>query len=274
MRAGGGRAAGLGGDFARLWTASAVSNLGDGVTGVAAPLLMASLTGDPALVAGAVLAQQLPWLLLSLPSGAYVDRVDRRRLLVAVDLLRGAALAGLAVSVWSGAVRVPVVYAALFVLGVGATLADNAAFALLPAVVPAAGLARANARLMAGYLVANQLAGGPLGAWLFVVAAALPFGFDAASFVAGAGLIAGLRPRLAVPPTGQLSRGRWRGTLPPRRSAAPGDRRGLRPRGSWCPVRLERSLVVEGAGSGRRVGRGSSPRRCARYRVGGCRSRG
>ena len=94
--------------------------------------------------------------------------------------------------------RVPVVYAALFLLGVGGTLADNASFALLPAIVPAAGLARANARLMAGYLVANQLAGGPLGAWLFVVAAALPFGFDAASFVACAGLTAALRPRPAV----------------------------------------------------------------------------
>ena len=69
MRAGPGRAAGLGGDFARLWTANVGSNLGDGVTRVAAPVLMASLTGDPALVAGAVLAQQLPWLLLSLPSG-------------------------------------------------------------------------------------------------------------------------------------------------------------------------------------------------------------
>jgi hypothetical protein len=109
---------------------------------------------------------------------------------VAVNLLRGAALAGLAVAVWGGAVSVPVVYAALFLLGVGGTLADNASFALLPAIVPADRLARANARLMAGYLVANQLAGGPLGAWLFVVAAALPFGFDAASFVVGAGLIA------------------------------------------------------------------------------------
>jgi hypothetical protein len=199
MRAGPpGRAAALGGDFAKLWTANAVSNLGDGVTRVAAPLLMASLTGDPALVAGAAFAQQLPWLLFSLPGGAYVDRLDRRRLLVAVNLLRGVVLAGLAVTVWTATVSVPVVYAALFLLGTGETLADNASFALLPAMVPTAGLARANARLMAGYLVGNQLAGGPLGAWLFVVAPALPFGFDAASFAAGAGLIAALRPRPAV----------------------------------------------------------------------------
>ena len=70
----------LGGDFVRLWSASVISNLGDGVTMVAGPLLVASLTNEPALVAGAVFAQQLPWLLFSLPGGAYVDRLDRRRL--------------------------------------------------------------------------------------------------------------------------------------------------------------------------------------------------
>jgi MFS family permease len=81
-------------DFARLWAANTVSNLGDGITGVAGPLLVASLTDSPALVAGAAFAQQLPWLLFSLPGGAWVDRVDRRRLLVAVDLARGARLLG------------------------------------------------------------------------------------------------------------------------------------------------------------------------------------
>jgi MFS family permease len=74
----------LGADFARLWTANAISNLGDGAAGVAAPLLVASLTDSPALVAGAVFVQQLPWLLFSLPAGAYVDRLERRRLLVGV----------------------------------------------------------------------------------------------------------------------------------------------------------------------------------------------
>jgi MFS family permease len=202
------RAAGLGADFAKLWTANAVSNVGDGVTRVAGPLLMASLTDDPALVAGAVFAQQLPWLLFSLPGGAYVDRLDRRRLLVAVNLLRGVVLAGLAVTVWSGAVTVPAVYAAFFLLGTGETLADNASFALLPSIVPASGLARANARLMAGYLVGNQLAAGPLGAWLFVVAAALPFGFDAASFAVAAVLVAALRHRQVAAPAAPAGRPR------------------------------------------------------------------
>ena len=56
----------LGPDFAKVWTASAVSNVGDGVTMVAGPLLVAQLTGDPGLVAGAAFVHQLPWLLLAL----------------------------------------------------------------------------------------------------------------------------------------------------------------------------------------------------------------
>jgi MFS family permease len=107
----------LGADFTRLWTANAVSSLGDGAAGVAAPLLVASLTDSPALVAGAVFAQQLPWPLFSLPGGAYVDRLDRRRLLVAVNLARGALLAGVAVAVWSSAATIPLLYLAFFLFG-------------------------------------------------------------------------------------------------------------------------------------------------------------
>jgi MFS family permease len=88
----------LGPDFRRLWTANAVSNLGDGVTLVAGPLLVASLTADPTAIAAAVLAQQLPWLLFSLVSGALVDRLDRRRLIVTVNLARAVVLAALAAS--------------------------------------------------------------------------------------------------------------------------------------------------------------------------------
>jgi MFS family permease len=184
----------LGAEFTKLWTASAISNVGDGVTMVAGPLLVASLTDDPALVAGAAFAQQLPWLLFSLISGAYVDRVDRRRLIAAVNLLRGFALAGLAAAVAAGAASVPIIYAVFFLLGTGETLADTASFARLPAIVPVDKLAVANARLMATTIVGNQLLAKPLGAYLFVTAAALPFGFDAVTFVLAAVLVAAMRP--------------------------------------------------------------------------------
>lgn len=180
-------------DFAKLWTASAVSNIGDGVTLVAGPLLVARLTDNPALVAGAAFVQQLPWLLFALLSGAYVDRVDRRRLIIVVNILRGAALTALAAAVFGDWAGIPVIYAVFFVLGAGESLADTAAAALLPAVVPAEKLPSANAKLMATFTVNNQFLAKPLGAWLFAASAALPFAFDAATFLLAAGLLASLR---------------------------------------------------------------------------------
>jgi MFS family permease len=187
-------------DFVKLWTASAVSNIGDGVTMVAGPLLVAALTTDPAAVALAVFAQQLPWPLFALISGAWADRLDRRRLVVVVNLMRAAALGLLVAAVASGTVTVWLVYATFFLLGTGETLADTASSAFVPAIVPADRLPAANAWLGATFTVANQFAAKPLGAWLFVVAAALPFGLNAVSFAVSAALVAGIRsiPRAAV----------------------------------------------------------------------------
>ncbi|HET6529226.1 MAG TPA: MFS transporter [Actinoplanes sp.] len=187
----------LGVDFGRLWTASAIANLGDGVTMVAGPLLVAALTTDPAAVAGAVFAQQLPWLLFALISGAWADRLDRRRLVVAVNVVRALAIGTLCTAVATGVVSVPLVYAVFFVLGTGETLADTASASFVPAIVPAVALPTANSVLSGTFTVANQFLAKPLGAWLFVISAALPFGLNAASFAVSAALIAGLR---SVPP--------------------------------------------------------------------------
>lgn len=196
----------MGADFTRLWAASAVSNLGDGVTLVAGPLLVASLTRDPALVAGAAFVQQLPWLLFSLISGVYVDRLDRRRLIVAVNLLRGLVIAALAGAIATGiaapgspALAIALIYAAFFLLGTGETIVDTAAAARLPGLVPAQGLATANARLMATFTLGNQFLAKPLGAYLFVLAPAVPFGFDAVTFVFAAVLVAFTRSTADVP---------------------------------------------------------------------------
>lgn len=164
---------------------------------VAGPLLVASLTTDPAAVAGAVFAQQLPWLLFALVSGAWSDRVDRRRLVVAVNLVRGSAVGALAVAIAAGEVSVPLIYLIFFVLGSCETLADTASSAVVPAIVPPDSLPTANSLLGATFTVLNQFAAKPLGAWLFVVAAALPFGVNAASFVLSAVLVSGMR---SVPP--------------------------------------------------------------------------
>lgn len=168
--------------------------MGDGVSLTAGPLLLASITSDPALVAGAALAQQLPWLLFSLISGAFVDRVDRQRLFVVVNLLRGAVMGLLALSVVFDFVSIPLIYAVCFALGVGETLADTASAARLPSIVPRELLPQANARLSATYTVVNMFVAKPLGGWLFALAVAVPFGLNAATFVIAALLVAAMRP--------------------------------------------------------------------------------
>ena len=187
------RGAPLGSGFARLWTASAATNVGDGVALAAGPLLLASLTSEPALVAGAVFAQQLPWLLFALPAGVLVDRIDRRKLVVLVNLVRAAVIGALAAAVATGSASVALVYVALFAVGAMETLADSASTALLPALVPPQQLPRANARLVGVHIVGNQLLAPPLGAALFVLAAAIPFGLNAATFLLAAVIIATLR---------------------------------------------------------------------------------
>ncbi|GAB2626559.1 MFS transporter [Paractinoplanes abujensis] len=183
----------MGADFWKLWTASAVTNVGDGITMVAGPLLVTSLTSSPAAVAGAAFAQQLPWLLFALISGAWADRLDRRRLVVAVNLLRAAALATLAVAVTLDNATVPLILAVFFLLGTGETLADTASAAFVPAIVPAASRPRANSLMYANFNVLNQFAAKPLGGWLFVVAAAVPFAVNAVTFAVSAALIATIR---------------------------------------------------------------------------------
>lgn len=184
----------------RQWTASAVSNLGDGMNMAALPLLALALTDDPRLIAGVSFASFLPWLVLSLPVGVFIDRHDRRRIMVTVNLVRGALFAVIAVTAALGVLGIWVLLSILLVVGVCEVLFDNSAQAFLPAIVPRPLLPKANGRIYAAEVVANTFLGLPLGAWLFVIAVGVPFGVNAASFVASAILVATIkvpRQRLA-----------------------------------------------------------------------------
>src|SRR5215218_10499043 len=83
----------------RLWTASGVSNLGDGVFLVALPLLAARLTRDAVAISLVATAAALPWLVASLPIGALIDRSDRKRIMVRTDTVRAIVVGALAVIV-------------------------------------------------------------------------------------------------------------------------------------------------------------------------------
>lgn len=161
--------------FPKLWLANAISNIGDGVAVAAAPLLAASLTRDPALIAGVVFAQQLPWFVFSLISGALVDRLDRRRVMGLANLSRAALFVGLTLAIFTGWINLWLVYVIFFLLGVTETLVDNAAITILPAIVPRDRLEQANGRLYATQTLTNQFVGPPLGAWLFSLIVSIPF---------------------------------------------------------------------------------------------------
>lgn len=122
--------------FGKLWAATTVSNLGDGVMLAAAPLLAATLTRDPLLVALVVFSHRLPWLMFTLLSGALVDRVDRRRVMWAVDAFRTALIGALGLAVWLESASIPLLCMVFFFLGTAETLFDIASQAILPQVVP------------------------------------------------------------------------------------------------------------------------------------------
>jgi len=156
----------------------------------ALPLLAATLTRDPFLVALLHFAQFAPWLLFSLVAGALVDRWDRRHVMWRVDLFRAGVIGSLGLLVAFDRVGLPLLFVAAFLLGTAETLFDNASQAILPSLVERRHLARANGRLFGAQIVTNQFAGPAMGAALFAVTAASPFLVDAGSYVAAAVLVA------------------------------------------------------------------------------------
>ncbi|MFE7516187.1 MFS transporter [Streptomyces sp. NPDC057540] len=181
------------GGFGRLWTAAVVSRFGDSLRTAALPLLAASLTDDPFLIASVTACGFLPWLLFGLLGGAVADRVDQRRAMWAVDVVRGGLVAAFAAAVALGHATIALLLVLAFALTTLQTLFDNAATALLPALVPADTLAAANARLMTGQQLAGGLLAGPAVPLLLLAGPAVPYAADAATYVLAALLIASLR---------------------------------------------------------------------------------
>jgi MFS family permease len=193
----------LGPSFWKLWSASALSNLADGLVKVALPLVAVTLTNSPTLVAGVTLAVTLPWLLFALPAGALVDRVDRRIAMVRADVVRAAAVAVLAVTtvlgLESSAAAIWALYAVALLLGTAETVYDTSAQSMLPQVVPRDRLAHANGRLIAAELTANEFVGPPLGGLLVAAGIAAAFATPATLWAAAVGTLLLLRGNFAAP---------------------------------------------------------------------------
>lgn len=183
----------LGRPFRWLWASTAASNAGDGITRTLLPLLVVAHHPDPAVVAGLTAVNMLPWLLFALPAGVLVDRVDRRRIVLGSNLVRGAALLGAAL-VLTADRPLGLLYALAFLLGIAETLADTAAPAMLPRLVDERHLERANGRLMAAQIVLNETAGPPVAGLLVGLTAAAAPATGGVLYALAALLLLGLAP--------------------------------------------------------------------------------
>ena len=198
----------LGGNYWRLWSSSVISNLGDGIAVIAYPWLASAVTRSPLLIALIAVAQRLPWLLFTLPAGVITDRVDRRKLMVSMDVFRTLVTLVVAVTVAGAVDDLPspaqvatgvggggdltvywVLLGAALLFGMAEVLRDNAAQTFLPSIVAPEGLEGANGRLWGAEMVANSFVGPPLGSMLLGVGFALPFFLDAGTFAVAAALV-------------------------------------------------------------------------------------
>ncbi|HEX9228462.1 MAG TPA: MFS transporter, partial [Arthrobacter sp.] len=184
----------------KLWTSSGLSNLADGVFKIALPLLAVQLTQSPTLVAGLTVAATLPWLLFALTAGALADRLDRRRLMLWANLSRAMLPAVLAAVILLDLGSIWALYVVALMVGVAETLYDTSAQSILPQVVHRDQLSRANGRLYAVELTANQFVGPPLGGLLVAVGVVAGLAVPAALWLAAVG---GL---LLVPGTFRIER--------------------------------------------------------------------
>ncbi|MBW8870743.1 MAG: MFS transporter [Leifsonia sp.] len=194
--------AGLGSAYAKLWTSAGLSNLADGVMKVALPLVAVRYTDSPALIAGLGFAFTLPWLLFALTAGALADRLDRRRLMLVANGARALFLACLTIVSLTGAGSIWLLYAAALCIGVAETIYDTSAQSILPQLVPRDRLSRANGRLYAAELTANQFIGPPLGGFLVAAGVALAFGTPVLLWVAAIGVLLLLRGRFRAERSG------------------------------------------------------------------------
>lgn len=173
-------------DFMVLWITQVVSTVGTRITSVAYPLLVLATTGSPADAGVVGFAQTLPFLLLYLPAGAYVDRWKRRRMMILCEAGRAIALGSIAVAVLIDRVTLAQIIVVAFIEGSLFVFFDLGEGAALPHIVtdqqlPAA-LAQNQARMQGADIV-----GQPLGGVLFSIARGVPFLADSVSYLLSLG---------------------------------------------------------------------------------------
>ncbi|WP_395701471.1 MFS transporter [Aquabacterium sp.] len=182
-------------EYMLLWSAQVVSNLGSYAAGIIYPLLVLAITQSPVIVGWVSALRILPYLLLSLPVGALIDRWNRRRVMLVCDVGRAIAVGSLPLAMWAGVLAMPQIYLVAVIEGTLLVFFNIAETAALPRVVPAGQLPQAAAQNQVGFAGA-AIAGPALGTWLFgTLGRGLPFAVNACGFALSAMLLWRLRTR-------------------------------------------------------------------------------
>lgn len=190
-------------DFRLLFAAAAVSRLGTSVGYVAMPLVaVTALHASPGAVGALATLSTVAFLVIGLPAGVWTDRVRRRGVLIAADLLRAALLTSVPVAWWLGMLHIGQLYAVVFVTGVCTVFFDVANQSYLPQVVGRPALLAANTRLVSMDAV-NDIAGrGVAGYLVALVTAPAAVIVDAASYLVSAWFVTRVRHQEPVPARG------------------------------------------------------------------------
>ena len=190
----------LGPGFNRLFSASVISNLADGLLAVAAPLLAITLTKDPILISMLSAFVMLPWLLFAIPIGLIVDRVDKRLLVTFTNSLRFVIAGLVALAITTDTITIYWLLLATFLIGICEVAADTAAQSLIPVILEKKNFERANSRLNIAETVIQNFVGAPLSGFLYATAIVLPFMLNSLGFLIAAVFVFLIPAHLIVTP--------------------------------------------------------------------------
>jgi MFS family permease len=185
-------------DFRLLWTGETTSCLGSSIGGIALSLVaLTVLHASVFAVSALTAAAWLPWVLVGLPAGAWVDRWPRRPVMIAADVVSAAAFGSVPVAAWCGVLTTAQLMCAALAGGTASVFFKTAYRAFLPALLTADDLLEGNAKLQGSEQVANVA--GPGAAGLIAQPAGAVCGVlaDAASFAVSAVCL--FRLRVAEP---------------------------------------------------------------------------
>src|SRR5580693_10540576 len=120
-------------NYGLFWAGESVSGFGSAITTVVLPLVaVTTLHASTGLVALLTAATWLPWLLIGLPAGTWVDRWPRRRTMLTADFVSAAALAAIPIAAWTGVLTVAILLAAALAAGTSSMFFSLAFNAYLP----------------------------------------------------------------------------------------------------------------------------------------------